>query len=533
MTKNKGYTLIEILIVMAILGILFVVGYGGFRDFSRREQVNGAMLTLIADLRQAQAQNLAGKKPFGCTGVLKGYSVTVINSTSYKVTANCVNNGIANDVDIKTVNLPVNITINTPTPNPIFFKAVGQGTNIPSGNFATLFLTQAVTQNSRNVAISSSGELREDSGLARADLTPSPTAFYATSTPKPTPTPTPTAPPTWVTVGTLNLGCGTTISINAIASQVQAIMTSGGGSDSTISYNCYGSTGIDVLANGTWQKLQDLSCPMSIGATKLVNLGSNQTISSIRSNIGCNDGETANMTISYYGIAPTPTPPSLVGEWKFEEASGQTITDTSGNNSNGTLGSSSAAASDDPTRVAGKYGNGLSFDGVDDYVNIPHTPFLNFGKASDTFTLMAWFKTSNSTANKGIVAKGRPNNVVDIAYVLSIPTTVVKAQRWCQGCPDTGHSFLGTTNVTDGVWHHVAFVANGASSHILYVDGQVQNTDTTNWTGYDDDNTEPLEIGRYKNYTFATNMFTGTIDEVRLYNYALTPQQVVSAMNGS
>lgn len=230
---------------------------------------------------------------------------------------------------------------------------------------------------------------------------------------------------------------------------------------------------------------------------------------------------------------PTPTAsmPPPIGSWKFNEASGQTILDSVGTN-NGTLGANSSSELHDPTRVAGKYGNGLSFDGTTDYTTVPHSSAINFGRASDVFSVTVWFKTTASGVRQTLVGKVRPTAGVDIAYDLEVSTgNVLRFTRWCQGCPDTSHAFAGTTTVNNGVWHHAAFVTSGSSQHYLYLDGALQATNTTSWSGFDDDNTQPLEFGRFANHTYGTPYLSGQLDEVRIYNYALSPSQVVTDMN--
>jgi hypothetical protein len=61
----------------------------------------------------------------------------------------------------------------------------------------------------------------------------------------------------------------------------------------------------------------------------------------------------------------------------------------------------------------------------------------------------------------------------------------------------------------------VAFVNEGAASHKIYADGVLLTSNATSWT-YDDSNTEPLEMGRYKNATYGTSCYTGLLDEVRV-----------------
>ena len=81
--------------------------------------------------------------------------------------------------------------------------------------------------------------------------------------------------------------------------------------------------------------------------------------------------------------------PNLVGYWKFDEGTGATAYDSSGNNFNGTI--NGATWFNDPVQ-----GWCLSFDGINDYVNIPNNTALNITR---DITISAWvyFQTSGST----------------------------------------------------------------------------------------------------------------------------------------
>ena len=65
--KKSGFTLIEILVSMTIIGFLFSFGYASFRDFSRRQALAGVVKQVQGDLRLAQQKALSGEKPSGCT----------------------------------------------------------------------------------------------------------------------------------------------------------------------------------------------------------------------------------------------------------------------------------------------------------------------------------------------------------------------------------------------------------------------------------------------------------------------------------
>lgn len=155
--NRLGYTLIEILVGMSIIGLIFSFGYISYRDFARRQSLLGSARRLKADLRLAQEHALSGKKPssVACSaeGSLNGYDFYVDSTTSYVIQANCTG-GL---VDDKVVEISSEISL-TAVPNRFTFKVVGKGTSL-SGP-ATITLTQAVTENTQIVTISPEGEIK-------------------------------------------------------------------------------------------------------------------------------------------------------------------------------------------------------------------------------------------------------------------------------------------------------------------------------------------------------------------------------------
>ena len=162
-TKNTGYTLIEILVALTIIGLLFGFGFVSFRDFSRRQIVIGTADKIRGDLRLAQSQANSGQKPddIGCTSpsVLDSFGLNVISETEYTIEAHCAG-AISTTVDIKTVTLSTDLSITTPSPNPINFKVLGEGTNIPSVGTATITITQLGTSNTATVTVTGGGKIQ-------------------------------------------------------------------------------------------------------------------------------------------------------------------------------------------------------------------------------------------------------------------------------------------------------------------------------------------------------------------------------------
>lgn len=289
---RRGYTIIEILIVLAILGLLFGVGYVNYRDYARRQAVVSAMRTLRADLKLAAEQAIAGKKPSGCTGDMSGVKFTVTSTSTYQISASCT----GGDVVLKQESLPTGMTMNIPSPNPLLFKVIGNGTNLASGSSMVIGITQNFTNNFRSVVVSSSGDIKESTQTPGPTLSPTPSA-----SPSPSPTATP-GPPTWKYLGRYGGFCNSIVSIGPVtARQFSITMVNGGGTDRTISFNCYGSTGAAWSFAGVWRGVTNTACPMTIGQTRQTAVYASTQVSQQRISVGCNDGETATFDVSYYG----------------------------------------------------------------------------------------------------------------------------------------------------------------------------------------------------------------------------------------
>jgi len=207
--------------------------------------------------------------------------------------------------------------------------------------------------------------------------------------------------------------------------------------------------------------------------------------------------------------ATTPSAPSgLVAAYGFNEGTGTTVTDASGNGNNGTISSAAWTTS-------GKYGNALGFNGTSALVTINNATTLQLSTA---MTLEAWVNPSTvSSAWRDVIFKANDN------YYLEGTSTA-------SGRPATGGTFAssplyGTTALAVNSWTHLAATYDGTTTR-LYVNGTQVSSQAQ--TGAMASSTNPLQIG---GDSFYGQFFQGTIDEVRIYNVALTAAQVQTDMN--
>ncbi len=106
-------------------------------------------------------------------------------------------------------------------------------------------------------------------------------------------------------------------------------------------------------------------------------------------------------------VVDTPVCPSVVGYWKFD-AFPQTdfgvVEDGSGFNQPGSVQTHEAASGNSNKAVSGLLGNALSFDGVDDFVSVPHDPRLDPGTGS--FSISLWVKPTQTQSSRILFKNG-------------------------------------------------------------------------------------------------------------------------------
>jgi len=156
-----GYTLIEILVGLTIFSLVFLLGFAGYRQFARRQDIAGVARAIKGDIRLAQELALSGKKPAACTWALDGYQFIVIPPNRYEIRAICA---LHTELE-KTVTLSSGTTLSGLAPNftpanTILFKTLGAGTNITAGSTTSITLSQSDTGNMQVITITAGGEVR-------------------------------------------------------------------------------------------------------------------------------------------------------------------------------------------------------------------------------------------------------------------------------------------------------------------------------------------------------------------------------------
>jgi hypothetical protein len=206
------------------------------------------------------------------------------------------------------------------------------------------------------------------------------------------------------------------------------------------------------------------------------------------------------------------TDPNLVGWWKFDEGSGVNVLDSSGHANHGSF-------IGEPQRVVGPIGDALQFDGVDDWVEVPHDASLT---VDNEVTVMAWINTQRYVGPtgddwQGIMAKGSLRSYslyTQVSGVLHFSTA--------------GVGTLSTSTLPLNEWVHVCAMVVGGG-HQYYINGEDAGAGGSGIVLPGAADTATVRIGNARD---ANRQFLGMIDDVRIYDKALTQDEVIKAMQG-
>jgi hypothetical protein len=225
------------------------------------------------------------------------------------------------------------------------------------------------------------------------------------------------------------------------------------------------------------------------------------------------DGSTAAHNILFPAAATTYTAfyktnavlDQYAGYWKFDEAAGLTAFDSSPTGNHGTLQGG-------VTRVSGKMGSALDFDGLIGYVQVGSDLNQWLG---GTASLSAWIKTTQLGKGDffrcpGITGIESGGNNNDIFWGWLDATGRIALQA------GNGDAARSLNPINDGQWHHIGLTRDAISGQVkVYVDGVLNGTATSE-TGLK--TTKFYSLGRIES---SGNSWQGALDDVRIYNFVL------------
>ena len=216
-------------------------------------------------------------------------------------------------------------------------------------------------------------------------------------------------------------------------------------------------------------------------------------------------------------------PSGLIGYWRLNEGSASTTQDLSGSNLPGTLGNFGGPAAAWTTSRVG-LSNAIDFDGVNDIIDVPGDTYDNMGE----ITVSAWIKPNGyGEGNRGRVVDKANGTAPTNGWIFNMTNGVANAIIFLLDGSTDLNLRSSADAVPFGVWTHVAVTWNGnatcSGNAIIYINGVANTVCNANLVSRTSDAAETLKIGNDKSFV---RTFDGIIDDVRIYNRALTLTEI-------
>ena len=269
--------------------------------------------------------------------------------------------------------------------------------------------------------------------------------------------------------------------------------------------------GVTFRLDGVAIAAEDTTAPYSI--SWITNNATNgaHVITAVARDAAGNSTVSAAVNISISNSGPA-IPAGLIAAYSFEEGSGTTTADASGQLNSGTLNGGATWS------TAGKYGKAVSFNGTSGMVTVADKASLDLTNA---MTLSAWVNPSATGGWRTVILKEAAPALVYSLYSsddASLPNAYVRTGG-------TDKSVIGTGALPVNTWSHLAATYDGSNIR-LYLNGALVKT--TAATGNMAASTGALRIG---GNTIWGEYFAGLIDEAHVYNRALSAAEVTTDMN--
>ncbi|HEX5474874.1 MAG TPA: N,N-dimethylformamidase beta subunit family domain-containing protein [Vicinamibacterales bacterium] len=212
-------------------------------------------------------------------------------------------------------------------------------------------------------------------------------------------------------------------------------------------------------------------------------------------------------------VSNTWTVPSgLVAAYTFAEGSGTTTADVSGHGNTGTITNAAWTTN-------GRFGHALVFNGANSLVRVADNATLRLTSA---MTIEAWVNPTTLSGWRTVAFKG---NTSGMAYVLYGYDNAPRPAGYINTGSGGDKAVAGTSAPALNAWTHLALTfSNGTLS--IYVNGVLAGSKT--YSGSIRSTTQALTMGGNDVWG---EWFSGTLDEIRIYNRALTPAEIQAGMN--
>jgi len=274
-----------------------------------------------------------------------------------------------------------------------------------------------------------------------------------------------------------------------------------------------GVAGVRFLIDGTQLGTEQTTAPYAMVWNTTTASNGAHVISAIARDAANNASAPAAVNVTVSNVVNPPPPGGLVAAYGFEEGSGGTTADASGNGLTGTIPNPGWT-------TAGKFGKALIFSSSDlTWVTVADAPALQL---TSGMTLEAWVKPTQAVPQwPTVIMKERPGELTYALYANSDDDN--PNADYTSGGQEV--NLNGGSHLPLNVWTHLAATFDGATLS-LYVNGVlVSSTPTTKLIDVTDGD---LRIGGDKSWF--GEFFPGVIDEVRIYSRPLSPQEIQTDM---
>ena len=213
--------------------------------------------------------------------------------------------------------------------------------------------------------------------------------------------------------------------------------------------------------------------------------------------------------------------PLLTAAYAFNETSGTTTVDATGHGLTGTLTSG-------PVFAAGKNGNGIRLDGVNDYVNLGNPTAL---RLTGSMTISAWINSSAFPGDDAAIVSKRTGGEVGFQLDTTVDTGARRIGFKLTNSAGGQMFRYGATTLQANTWYYVTGVYDAAAQTLhVYLNGQLDDGVLQGTvTAAQQNSTANVNIGRRPGSPGTFN-FIGTVDDVRIYSRALTQAEIQTDM---
>ena len=277
-----------------------------------------------------------------------------------------------------------------------------------------------------------------------------------------------------------------------------------------------GVAGVQFLLDGASLGAEDTTAPYSMTwDTTSASNGVHTLQARARDAAGNTATSSSSVTVTVSNTAPPP-PAGLLAGWGFNESLGTTVNDVTGHGNTATL-------QNEPTWTAGKYGGGLRFDGVNDFLTVLNSPSLNF--SGTEMTLSMWINPLGGVGDQVPFAKFWSGTMTSPFYQYGLELHGGSTPTFFIG---TAGGLVGASMgspLTLGQWSHLAIVFTGTQAR-FYVNGNLVSSPSLSASITARDSLLYMAADARP-----SQFFNGTLDDVRLYNRAQSQTEVQTDMN--